>query len=209
MYQLNPAAARAANEGNKFITEAGKYVGTFTSAENVTSNKGTKGIEFTFSTGHQEADYLTIWTINKEGKELHGLKVLNAIMACMKVRSIAPKDGVIEKYSQEIGGKTKVNASVFPDLMGKPVGLVLQGEEYKNSKGEVKTKMTIFAPFEAATELTADEILDSKVQPHKLAKLVQYIMENPVRRLKASPQASASLYEPSAQSEGFSDDIPF
>lgn len=212
MYQLNPAAARSANDGNKFISEAGKYVGKFIRAENIVSSQGTTGIEFTFSTGQQEADYLTIWTINKDGKDLHGLKVLNAIMACMKVRSISPQEGLVEKYDADAGAKVKKTASLFPELTGKPIGLLLQAEEYRKSNGDIKTKMAIFAPFEASTELTADEILDSKAQPQKLAKLVQYISENPVKKLKtvASPASSAQLYANAAgDAPAFDDDIPF
>jgi len=211
MYALNPAAARAANDGNKFITEAGKYVGTFVRAENKVSAQGTKGVEFAFSTGAQEADYLTIWTMNKDGKDLHGLKVLNAIMACMKIRNIAPQDGRIEKYNPESKTKELQAASLFPDLMGKKVGLLLQQEEYRNRSGELKTKMTIFAPFQADTELTADEVLDSKVQPAKLSKLVQYISENPVRKLKEERQkiAETNNFYANAESPDFDDDILF
>lgn len=217
MYTLNVTAARSANDGNKFISDAGKYVGLFQRAENIESAKGSKGVEFTFSTGQQEADYLKLWTMNKDGKELHGFKVLNAIMACLKVRGITPQQGTIEKYDHEAKAKVKKQASIFPELMNKQIGLLLQVEEYRNSAGKLKTKMAIFAPFEASTELTADEILDSKVQPAKLQKLVQFIADNPVRKLKDEDQHTAQhandfYHNAAGNSSGFDqfgDDIPF
>ena len=85
-YNLNPTAAREASQSLR-ISVSGKYEGHFTRAEAIKSNSDTEGVEFSFITNDgQTADFLTLWTRNRDGKELLGMKQLSALMACMKVR---------------------------------------------------------------------------------------------------------------------------
>lgn len=48
MYQIDPNAAREADNISSFLSETGKYKGKFLRAENITSSKkGTHGVGFT------------------------------------------------------------------------------------------------------------------------------------------------------------------
>lgn len=166
-YTLDTNAARQAN-ANSYIDTTGKYKGVFTRAEAITSKKGTEGIEFTFKSDEkQTADFLTLWTYNKDGQELYGLKVLNALMTCMSVRELQPSQGQVPKWD----GGTR-NATVFAALMNKPVGVLLQKEEYEKDDGSIGYKFNIFAPFHAQSEMTAKEILDKATKPEGLANML-------------------------------------
>lgn len=208
-YTLNTAAARQVGN-SAYLREPGKYIGTFTRAEQVFSKQQTEGIEFSFKSREgQEAEYLTIWTKKADGAELYGFKVLMAIMACLKVKQITATDGAVVKRDAS-GQKTKVRATVFPDLMNKPIGLVLQGEEFEKQDMSVGIKLNIMVPFEAATELTAGEILDKKTTPQALAGVIRQLEREPVRKLKARAayQAPAAGGHASPLDQ-MDDDLPF
>lgn len=206
-YALDTDSARGAGQSGNFISETGKYKGVFTRAEAVTSKKGTEGIEFSFrADDKREAEYLTLWTYNKEGKELYGLKMLNAIMTCVGAREIKPVDGTVDKWNGN--AKVPTKATIFPALMGKPIGLLLQRAEYEKDDGSVGSKVEIFAPFKADTEQTAAEVLDRVVSPVMLAKMVATLHDKPIqgKRPATSPRSSEG---PSAGGGFPDDDIPF
>lgn len=209
MYDLDKNAAKQADQKSGAITEAGKYIGKFTRAENVKSKKGTLGVEFSFKDDSGlEAGYLTLWTKNKDGKELYGYKVLNAIMACLKVRNTTPASRVIEKYDFESGTKVNVQAEVFPELMDKPIGLLIIMEEYQKESGECKWKPTIYAPFEAATWYTASEILNKAQKPEALEKMELMMSNRPLRNNQAQQSAPTQEYQGGNMSD-FDSDILF
>lgn len=206
-YNLNPEHAKSADSGGNRITETGKYIGKFIRAEAVTSKQKTEGLEFTFvSNAGQEADFLSCWTYNVEGKELFGLKVLNALMTCMKVRSIAPSEATIEKFDN--GEKKQVKTTIFRDLMDKPIGLLLQREAYEKNNGAEGYKFNIVGCFEASTELTASEILDKKTTPERLGRMVASLKDKPASKRSGSSHPNAPGNDGGADN-GFSDDIPW
>ncbi|SCX92674.1 hypothetical protein SAMN05216420_101355 [Nitrosospira sp. Nl5] len=201
-YDLNPEAAKQAEQGR--ISETGKYAGAFTRAEAVTSKKSTEGIEFTFrSADGRDADFLTLWTYNADGKELFGLKVLNALMTCMRVKQIKPVHAQIEKWMD--GGKQKTDADVFPELMNKPVGVLLQKEHYTKNDGSMGSKLNLVGCFEASTEMTASEILNKATKAERLGSIVSSLRD------KALPAATTRAVAPMGASgfEDMDDDIPF
>jgi len=202
-YDLDADAARKANTSSR-IEESGKYIGTFTRAEMVTSQKGTVGVEFAFESEHkQTADYLTIWTVNKDNQRIYGYNILMAIMTCLGVRTLETEKAVINKWDSVAKQEVPTEAVIYPELMNKRIGVLLQIEEYKNGHGDIKEKAALFAPFQASTEFTASEILDRKVSPEKLAGMVASLQ--PLKKLKASGGSSA----PSGGGAPDFDEIPF
>jgi len=206
-YSLDTEQAKAAGVSNR-ITESGKYVGRFTRAEAIVSRQHTEGVEFSFETADgQTADFLTCWTYNEAGDSLYGLKVLNAIMTCLRVRQLAPRP---MQFQGRDGART---AEGFPELMDKPIGLLLQREEYEKRDGEVGFKFNIALPFEASSGLTAGEILAKTTTPAGLDKALAALRDKPLKRgtsdtryanagHPAQPLASTALGD-------LDDDIPF
>ncbi|MEX3614556.1 MAG: hypothetical protein VB141_12585 [Burkholderia gladioli] len=179
MYALDTNAARQADERSGRISEIGKYIGTFSRAEDITSAKGTRGIDFTFETNDRLSANFSLWTLNKASESLFGFKQLQALMACLRARNIEPSRAVVKKWDRDTSSVIEVEADVFKDLMSKKIGILFETEDYLKNDGSIGTKVVPAAFFDPTTELMASEILDRKVQPVQLAKVVQSLRHRP------------------------------
>lgn len=208
-YSLNTEAAKEANNGGKRINETGKYSGKIIAAFYEKNQKGTESVNIMFvSENGQECGPLNLYTHNSSGEELAGYKMLNALMACAKVKGLTWQNTPIDLYDydeQKVVTKTKECAV---ELQGKRIGLVLQQEEYQKNNGDIGQRMVIAAPFEADTELMAVEILSRITQPQALGNYMAFIAKNPVRRLK-NGQASQPAPRQAESPDPYDDDIPF
>ena len=205
MYQLDPAAAKAAESTGGRIAEKGKYKGKFTRAQHIVSeNTGTFGIDFDFvAEGGQKARF-SVYAKRSDGTPVYGFKQLSAIMACLALRNLDnPKDTPAKVYDFDEQRDVDVVVPQFTELLGKPIGLLFTMEEYKPGKW----RPNLAGAFQASTELVASEILDRKTQPLQLAKMVQALRDKPLRAGSGSLEdgnraAAAAGSDPS-------DDIPF
>lgn len=195
MFTLDTNSARSADNKSAFIDEAGKYIGAFNRAEYIEKkDTGSTGIGLTYKTREgAEAQFYINLSYQHGTKNEGGHATLNAIMACMQVRTVAaPRPMEIDKWDKDAGQRVKLSVPSFPELVGKPIGLLLQMEIEKNSTTGLE-RPTIFAPFSAESEKTASEILDTRnPQPAKLEKMVQQIMKKPVVDRRPKGQASSS-----------------
>jgi len=206
MYALDTKAARKADQTGNRITEIGKYVGTFTQAEDITASTGTKGVALRFESNGQSTN-LSLYTKKKDGTEIMGFQALMAIMTCMRLRGIKPQAGTVKHWDNDAKAEVTKQAQVFPDLCGKPIGLLLETEDYAKNNGEIGTRMVIAGIFQADTELTASEILDQKTTPEHLPKLIERLRHRPVKGAK--PAAAPAAAKPSSGFDDMDDDIPF
>jgi hypothetical protein len=214
-YSLDTNAAKQADVIFSRVEQKGKYLGALTRAEQTESSKGTKGVDLSFKADDgTSADYLTLWTHNKDGKQLQGFNTLMAIMTCLRVKDLKAEEGEVEKYDRDTQKRVKVRVPLFKALMGKPIGLLLHMEEYEKMKngsptGETAWKPAISAPFDK-DEYTASEILGKVTKPETLAKMVQVLRDRPLKP-GGSPAATAapagSNDRPSF--DDLDDDIPF
>lgn len=174
-YTLDANAAKSAGLAAR-ITENGKYIGKITRAEGKTSTQGSEGIELSFETDEGlKADYVSIWTHNRDGKELGGFKVVNALMTVLRLREIESVNGKVT----ESDGKVR-DAIVFPQLL-KPVGMVMQREEYTKRDGGTGYEMRLVIPFDVATGMTAKEILDRASTAEQVDKAVALLQTRKAR----------------------------
>lgn len=214
MYQLDTQAAKQSDETGKFIKETGKYKGKFTKAEALTASTGTQGIAFTFVTeAGQEANF-SIYTVKGDGTKLSSFQTLMALMACMKLRNVSdPKMGVTTKYDFTAKADVQYEAPLLLDLMNKPIGVILQSCEYEKQKDRVPTgeygwKIELQGAFDAATELTASEILGGATKPEKLAKMIATLADRPLKSKSVRANAPVSNGAGDMNWPG-EDDIPF
>lgn len=206
-YTLDTEAAKQADTGGGRITESGKYVGVFTKAKKVLSKKGTQGIEFSFqSSGGQSADYLSVWTINADGDQIYGFKQLMAIMTCLKVRDIDPKYATVQEYDRNTNGMIEVQIEAYPALENKPIGVLLQMEEYEKKDGTVGEKPSFAGFFDPRTEQVATEILEKK-EAGILGKLAGQL--TPVKKLKGARAPVQGYQGGTGMPDDFGSDIPF
>jgi hypothetical protein len=210
-YTLNANAAKKADNMNSPIVEKGRYLGHFTRAEATTSTKGTTGIDFSFAADDgQTANYLTVWTHNNEAKELPGYNLLMAIMTCLRIKAISPVQGTVKKYDRDLGTLVEKTAQVFPDLTGKPIGLLIYMEEYKKNNGDTAWKPVISAPYDAHG-FTASEILSQAKTSGTLEKMEKALRDRPMKKANTD---TARAQEPASNEykgpfDDMSDDIPF
>ncbi len=206
-YTLDATSARNAESIGKFIRDTGKYKGVFTRAELlISTEKGSRGIEFDFVSDGKECT-LQLWTHSGTGEPYSALNMVNAIMTCLALRGIQPKKMVVEKYDYDSKQRHKVEVTAFPDLMNKTIGLLLQKELsiYNNKE---RSKMLIFAAFNAESEKTSTEILDKIAQPSALAKLVLLLADKDNRKSGQAIQSQQQSKTTNAYA-ALDDDLPF
>jgi len=213
-YSVNRERAIKAS-GNLRIAEKGGYTGTLIRAEATVSSKGTVGIDFTFRADDgATADFLTIWTHKANGEELSGFGLIDALLTCIGFNGkLDAKRGRIEKYNPDSGLREVMDAILYPDLMNKPIGLLLVVEEYLNTRSnQIKSKMLIQGFYAAASGKTAKEIWE-KAPAKALPLLIAGLRDKPyVAKPGATPAMRSTGSRPDAGHpafDDFADDIPF
>jgi hypothetical protein len=208
MYNLDPNAARKADQTGNRISELGKYVGQFTQAEDITASTGTKGVALRFKSNGQEAN-LSLYTTKADGTQIMGYQALMAIMTCMQLRGLSPKAGTVQAWDNDAKKEFTKQAQVFPELCSKDIGLLLETEEYAKKTGGIGTRMVIAGIFQAKTELTASEILDHKTTPEQLGKMVARLRHRPVKADRHSSAAPSAHDGGGSGFDDMDDEIPF
>jgi hypothetical protein len=186
MYQLDTQEARKADTQGNQIKEIGKYVGTITQAEDITAKTGTKGIALSFTANSGQKAKVSIYTMKADGTKIGGFSMLSALMTCLQLRNIAPKPGKVTHYDYDAKADVVEDGSVFPELC-KPIGLLLETEDFAKQDGSTGTRMVLRGVFQANTELTASEILDRKTVPEALPKMVAALRHHPLKAAKTMP----------------------
>lgn len=209
-YTLDSNAAKQADNLFSRIDEKGAYLGTITRAEQVTSKKGTRGVDLSFkSDTGATADYLTLWTHNGDGKQLQGFNALMAIMTCLRVKGLKAEAGEVEKYDQDQQKRVKVNVPLFNELMNKPIGLLIHMEEYEKRDGSTAWKPAISAPYDK-DGFTASEILNQSKTAATLDKMIAGLRDKPLKKAAGTTQPNGLDQSQSTSVLGdFEDDIPF
>jgi len=212
-YQLDPAAAKQA-DGSAFITRTGKYIGVFTKAEHVISDKGTVGVAFDFKTEQDEQASFTLYTRREDGSTIFGYNQLHAIMGCLRLRELTePKNKMANVWDKQENKRMDKPVLQFLELLDKPIGLLIQMEEYATQSGDYKWRPNLLHAFCAKTELMASEILEKKTEPQRLEKCIQKLADKPVKDKgkpapfnPQKPQPHNELNPPPAD---YDDDLPF
>lgn len=209
-YSLDTGAAKKADQRGGFINEIGPYVGVFTRAEEVTAQTGTQGIAFTFkSDDGQQCDF-TLYTIKSDGTKLSGYDQVNALMACLSLRTIEPREGMVRRWNRDEQREYQEPATVFPELMGKEIGVMLETREYERRDGKTGTSMELAAFFRAKDQFMASEILNRGTEPAQYAKTLKTLRHRPLKNTPRKDSAM-SYHAPTGGGDPFDDEdsIPF
>lgn len=204
MYKLDTKAAKEANSNSRIDT-TGAYIGKFTKAKKVVSQQGTQGIEFSFDSEEGRADFLTLWTVNGNGENIFGYKQLMSLMTCLKLRSIDSVNQTIDEWDNDAHSMRKVQAEVYPDLMNKEIGVVLQIEEYETKNGELRERPVIAGFYNAQSGMVAYEILEESTKAEALDKIIERMPA--VKKLRKKQEPKPQHKAPNLAN--MDDDIPF
>ncbi|NOV28048.1 hypothetical protein E5S69_31675 [Cupriavidus necator] len=189
MYTLDKQSAMQADKTSNWLSETGKYVGKILCAEDIKAATGTRGVALTLQSNDGRETRQFVYTVKADGEKLSGYDLLMALMTCLKLRDIKPAAGQVKRWDRESKQEYTEQATVFPELAGKPIGFLLQKTEEESRKNPGQTAWTakLVGVFEAGTELMAAEILTGKTKPEQLAARVALLADRPLKNRKAAP----------------------
>lgn len=208
MYTLDKQAAMSADSTGKWLNETGKYIGKILCAEDITAGTGTRGVALTLQADDGRETRQFVYTMKADGEQLSGYGLLMALMTCVKLRDIKPVNGPVRRWDKEKKEEFTEQGTVFAELANRPLGFLLQKTEEKSRKNPGETAWTtkLVGVYEAATELTASEILAGKKTPAALSYKVALLADRPMKARSGSSGASHAA----PAGNGFEeDDIPF
>lgn len=178
---LDVKAARTVG-GTSFITTSGAYVGSITAARIYESKSGAEMLDIDFETLELERAHMSMCIYDKAGKATFSRAILDSLMTVCRVRSLKAEQ---RRFKDRQG--TEQIGYFFIDLMGKPIGLLIQAapEEY-DINGEIKTmvRLNLLTPFDPRTRQNAAEILDQAEAKAVDAKL-KNLKDKPLKKLAA------------------------
>lgn len=213
MLKLDTTQAAAADNITAQISEPGKYIGTITRAEKLVSQaKGTQGLGLSFKADNgQTAEYLDLYHTKGTGEALSGLRTVNAVMCCAKVKQAEEGTVQVEKWDSVAGARRKMGVTGYPALMNKRIGLLLRKTLETDNKGKDREKLEIFGVFDPETEMTASEILGRASEPQKLSAMLDVLIARGVidKRTSRAPARQQSAGMDRFDDMPIDDDIPF
>lgn len=189
-------AGKADDFANRLDT-SGAYIGTFLRAEATTSQAGTEGIVFEFDGGSAGKTEFTLWTRKEDGSTAFGMNFVQALMLMFGLRNLRSVAGKVMRWDEDANGRVEQDGEVFPDLVGKRIGVVLQKELTTKRSGGDSYRMNLYGVFHHESKLTASEIRERKVQPAKLDKLLKSLKDKDNRKASAEPAQPSMAPAPS------------
>ena len=193
IFQYDQECAITSGASN-YITEGGAYAGIIVEAKYVFGKapKQSAGIEFTLSTDHGEARYLSVWYQKADGSvSQYGYALIQSMMGLCKLNTLSQQQ--------------KGEYSIAPEFTGKQIGLLLQKILTSKMDGSDSYKFEIKLAFLPQTRQTLKEALGRE----PAAVVDQWAASLTVKdeRKKGQQQASYHQYDDAPISAG--DDLPF
>lgn len=224
-FTLDAKAAIAAESKSSVITETGAYYCTIKHAIVSKTAKGATEVAFEFNAESGGIARARVYPKKADGSvNESGANVIQAMMACLRMRTLNTETEIVEVFDREAGRSVKAKADILP-VAGRKIGVVLQ-KVIGEYEGKQTAKTEIYAFFEHESNLTASEILNKKDKPEALERLLSTVKDKtekprtaPVKQYGASgddwaaPQrneyADAKSGRSAPPTSAFDDDIPF
>ena len=188
MFTLDTKAAKAGSGGSSRIDTTAKYKGTIKFAKYFQSQTNSKFVTIMFRSDDGQEARIQICTHGKAGQTTYGYKQIQAIMACLKTKTLTLGDETHDDYNHEAKEVQPTKLQVFKEMTGAKIGLALYRHDQTGTNGDYYS-MEIAAPFNYESEMTASEILDRKTTPEQLGKIV-INMKDKDSRTQGGPAAS-------------------
>lgn len=202
------------------IETAGKYTGRIKALE-LKENQatGSKGVNLHFEADSGESAKFYINTHYKHratGEIVSNFDNISALLCCLRERNTGNHSPfVIQQYNFDTKENEDVSIECFTNLHDKRIGLLVRMEqrEYYNADAEKVETMqpTILFYFEADTGFSPREILNNATSAQDVDKKLAWLLKNPVKGGKPTPQPPKKPSNPFSMPEptGIENDIPF
>ena len=182
MYELDTKLASEADKRNTRITKTGAYPGVIVRAVEIPKNaNGTRGIEIEFKSDGGETDRLPLYTHKGTGEGLPSLKVVNAIMTCARVRTLTEKPAMLKRWDAESQKEVDKQVNVYPELEGKPMGLLIEMEE-STYQGKTRSRPVLVGAFDPVGRFMASEIIGKATKPQALDKFAETLRDRTAKK---------------------------
>ena len=207
-FKLDPKRARSVGS-NTYISRSGDYLGTIELARLYESKNKATMLSLDFLSQNKEQANILMCIYAKNGDETFQKAILDSLMTVFKLRQTKAVQG---RYKGKDG--TEQTGLLLPDLMHKPVGLLLQNcpEEYMDQNGDIRVanRLNLLTPFDPVTRQNAREILD-KVDATAVDARLNTLKDKELKKLNPQSQGFDNTSNPPPQSSGFGmeEDIPF
>lgn len=196
-YAYDEKGAIRADDAASRLSENGPYVGVLTKAQGtVSAEKGTRGVILGFDSPGQGNAEFTLWTKSADGVEYFGKAQLDAIMFLVGIKGTLKAQAATVEDWVDVGGKREkqeVEGKIYPELIGKHLGIVFQKELYSTNKGATGERINPVGFFQPETKLMMSEIKERKTTPVKLDRLVRGLKTKDSRKAQAAEPAQPSV----------------
>lgn len=189
-YEYDDEAAGHADDFANRIDEPGLYVGEIKRADNIVSSQGTSGIYFEVEAPGGGSTSFTLYTEKQDGTRIFGFNKVQAAMTILGLRSLRTKPGMVSVYDEEQKKRVEQEGEVYPDLIGKTIGVALEKELTTNQSGKDSYRFNLATFFHPTSRLTASEIRERKVKPEKIEKVLKMISKVKDNRVKKAAEPS-------------------
>lgn len=188
-FTFDSEAAEAADSFSTRIDTTGKYTGKITLARAIVAGTGTKGVSLVIEAADGGLGDVTLYTTKADGQKLSGYNQIQSMMGLLGLKTgLRGVAGRATFYDPDTGGRTEQDATLYPDLCGKPLGFVLQKRLYTKRDGTDGWGLQLVAVFDAQTGATWSE-RKAGAPIAKIAKLLSSLKDKDER--KAAPAAEA------------------
>ncbi len=185
-YEYNESSAVQADKAASRITEGGAYVGQFKKVFAIESEKGSKGLDFTFDAPGNGIVNFRLYTHGQEGQEIMGMNYVNAMLFMLGVKSLKSEAGTAEIWDANEGKRIEQEIEEFPALYGKSIGLMFQ-RELSSYNGKTQDRLNLECVFQPETKLLVSEIKERKTQPVKYDRMLKMCSKvKDARKLEAA-----------------------
>lgn len=197
-FQYDQESAMQSGASN-YITEGGAHSGVITEAKYVFGKNGKQsaGLEFTLSTDHGEAKYLSVWYQKADGTcNQYGYSLIQSMMGLCKLNTLS---------QQSVG-----DYSIAPEFTNKQIGLLLQKILTSKQDGSDSYKFEIKLAFLPKTRQTLKEAIGREpavVVDQWAASLT--VKDDRKKQVGAASATQYHGYDEVPPSYGDDSDLPF
>jgi hypothetical protein len=190
-------------DGGTSITQTGAYTGTIRQASVGAGASGAQYLDFVFKSDDGRTCNVRLYVTKNDGSEAFVRKIFDALLVVIGAQSADVVEGKVYTRDKNAPGGVRVDQGYrVPAVEGKPVGMLLQRENYTYS-GRESYRLNLLTPFDPKTRRVAKEILAGAAE----AKLLDLRIASTHDRTSQSAQASAPSTAPAG---GFTtSDVPF
>lgn len=205
-FTRNDNNARTLDSGST-INQTGAYTGMIRQAAIGATNNGAQYIDMTFKADDGRICYPRLFITKNDGSEAFGRKILDALLVVLGQNDADVVEAKVYTKDRNAAGGYRVDQGYrLPAIEGKPVGLLIQRENYEYN-GQLKFRLNLITPFDPKTRRVAKEILSNSSEAKLLDERIKNTKDRDDTRQQSTAEQQPPAGHPAASAPDY-DDIP-